>query len=88
VADLSQLTLFGTDVDLVSYFDASYAEAWLLTLSTSDTPGIGAASAAFLVPRHQEGAEGRGQVPVVKDLAFLCSPGRRSGRNTGQRRKS
>jgi len=64
--ELSNLTLFGTDVDLVSYFESGYAEAWLLTLSTSDTPGIDTASAAFLVPTPDETTT---QVSITNDTA-------------------
>ena len=47
---LSELWLFGTDVDVETYFEEAYGKSWLLTLSTGDTPGVGTRMAAFLDP--------------------------------------
>jgi len=42
---LSDLTMFGTDIDIETYFEASYG-TWLLVLSTGDIPGAGTRMAA------------------------------------------
>ena len=47
---LSEHTLFGTDVDVETYFHRSYGLSWLHTLSTGDSPGVGTRMAAFLDP--------------------------------------
>ncbi len=51
--NLSELTLFGTDIDVETYFEASYG-TWLIPLATGFTPGTGYRMAAFLVPTPGE----------------------------------
>jgi hypothetical protein len=51
--NLSELTLFGTDIDVETYFEASYG-TWLIPLATGTTPGTGYRMAAFLVPTPGE----------------------------------
>ena len=48
--NLSEHTLFGTDVDVETYFELAYGETWMITLTTGDTPGVGTRMAAFLTP--------------------------------------
>jgi len=48
--NLSEHTLFGTDVDVETYFELAYGETWMVTLTTGDTPGVGTRMAAFLTP--------------------------------------
>lgn len=50
---LSELTMLGTDIDVETYFEASYG-TWLVTLSTGSTPGVGTRQAAFLEPTAGE----------------------------------
>ncbi len=48
--NLSELTLFGTDIDVEQYFNASYGATWLFTLNTGTVPAVGTRMAAFLNP--------------------------------------
>ena len=48
--NLAEHTLFGTDVDVETYFELAYGETWMHTLTTGDTPGVGTRMAAFLTP--------------------------------------
>jgi len=47
---ISNLTLFGTDIDVEQYFTASYGATWLFTLNTGTVPAVGTRMAAFLAP--------------------------------------
>jgi len=47
---LGGLTLFGTDVDVETYFEADYGESWLISLSTGTMVGAGTRTTAFLDP--------------------------------------
>ncbi len=46
---LSDLTLFGNDIDVEKYFVQGYG-TWLLTLTTGTEPGVGTRTAAFFDP--------------------------------------
>ena len=47
---MSETTLFGTDVDVETYFETNYGKSWLITLAHGNTPGVGTLMAAFLDP--------------------------------------
>jgi hypothetical protein len=47
--ELGELTLFGTDIDVETYFEASYG-TWLITLAKGTTPGAGTVMPVFLLP--------------------------------------
>ncbi len=47
---MADMTLFGTDVDVETYFERDYGETWLVTLGTGSTPGVGTRSCAILDP--------------------------------------
>ncbi len=47
--ELGELTLFGTDIDVETYFEASYG-TWLITLAKGTTPGAGTVMPVFLQP--------------------------------------
>jgi len=47
---MGNTTLFGTDVDVETYFETEYGQSWLITLSRGNTPGVGTLMAAFLDP--------------------------------------
>ena len=47
---MGNTTLFGTDVDVETYFELDYGKSWLITLATGNTPGVGTVMAAFLDP--------------------------------------
>jgi hypothetical protein len=51
---MSECTLFGTDVDVETYFELDYGQSWLITLSKGSTPGVGTLMAAFLDPTPGE----------------------------------
>ena len=47
---LADMTLFGSDVDVETYFSDDYAATWLVTLDSGGTPGAGIRSCAILDP--------------------------------------
>jgi hypothetical protein len=53
---LGDLGLFGTDLDIETFFSTDYARSWLVWLSTGDTCGLGMRMAAFLDPVPEEGS--------------------------------
>lgn len=52
-ANLTELTFFGTDVDIEKLY-AEGSATWLLLLTTGDTVGVGARTLLFLEPRADE----------------------------------
>jgi hypothetical protein len=51
---LSDMSLFGNDIDIEQYFNASYGATWLFVLSKGTIPAVGTLMAAFLEPTAGE----------------------------------
>ena len=67
-ASLSEYTVFGNDIDIETYFEASYGN-WLFTIATGDTPGVGTRMTSFLQP----GAEATAESLTLTDDATLLT---------------
>ncbi len=66
-ASLSELSLFGNDIDVEQYFEEG-SGAWLLTVNTGTTPGVGARMVGFLAPSADAQAD---QAALTDDSAEL-----------------
>ncbi len=67
---LSDLSLFGNDIDVEQYFNASYGATWLFVISTGTTPAVGTRMAAFLEPTVGETNDQVGMTDTSTVLEF------------------